>query len=83
MNKMKEMRKKENQGCIMDHAVAYFEPVRFAERQAYVALSSVRSLDGLRVGEQLDCTKLTGKTSCSEKTIKKMERMQQLRTQAS
>ncbi|GFY41646.1 hypothetical protein TNIN_284231, partial [Trichonephila inaurata madagascariensis] len=43
-----------------DHAVVYLEPARFAKEQAYVALSSVGALDGLRIGE-LDCSKLAGK----------------------
>ncbi|GFY73390.1 uncharacterized protein TNIN_399621 [Trichonephila inaurata madagascariensis] len=49
------------QGCTEDHAVVYLGPVLFAKRQAYVVLSRVRSLDGLKIVE-LDCFKLTGKT---------------------
>ena len=65
------------QGCTEDHAVVYLGPALFAKGQAYVALSRVRSLDGLRIVE-LECSKLTGKTPCSENAMKEMERMRQL-----
>lgn len=69
------------QGCTVDRAVVYLESALFAKGQAYVALSRVRSLDGLRI-EELDCSKLTGKTPCNEDAIKEMERMRQLRPPA-
>ncbi|GFY47308.1 hypothetical protein TNIN_100931 [Trichonephila inaurata madagascariensis] len=47
-----------------------------------LALSRVRSLDGLRILE-LDFTKLTGKTPCNENSMNEMERMRQLKPQAS
>ncbi|KAG5677079.1 hypothetical protein PVAND_006863 [Polypedilum vanderplanki] len=62
------------QGCTVDYAVIHLGSQLFAKGQAYVALSRVRSLDGLRIDE-LDCSKLTGKTPCNEEAIKEMERM--------
>ncbi|GFS31824.1 ATP-dependent DNA helicase [Trichonephila inaurata madagascariensis] len=70
------------QGCTVDHAVLYLGPALFAKGQAYVALCRVRSLDGMRIVE-LDCSKLTGKTPCNENAVKELERMRQLRPQAS
>jgi hypothetical protein len=62
------------QGCTVDHAVVYLGPALFETGQAYVALSRVRSLEGVRIVE-LDCSKLTGKKPCNEECLQEMERM--------
>lgn len=62
------------QGCTVDRAVVYLGSSLFQNGQAYVALSRVRSLDGLRI-EELDCSKLSGKKPCNEEAIREMERM--------
>ena len=62
------------QGYIVDHAVIYLGPRLFAAEQAYVALSRCRSLDGIRI-EDLDCSKLTGKTPCNSEALDEMERL--------
>ncbi|GFU61522.1 ATP-dependent DNA helicase PIF1 [Nephila pilipes] len=61
-------------GCTVDKAVIYLGSNLFADGQAYVALSRLRSLDGLRI-EDLDCLKLTGTTPCNEDALDEMERM--------
>ena len=66
------------QGCTVDCAVVYLGKKLFAEGQVYVALSRIRSLEGLRI-EELDCTKLTGKKPCNEQALKEMERMRNFR----
>ncbi|GFT35822.1 ATP-dependent DNA helicase [Nephila pilipes] len=62
------------QGCTVDKAVINLGSNLFADGQAYVALSRLRSLDGLRI-EDLDCLKLTGTTPSNEDALEEMERM--------
>jgi len=65
------------QGSTVDYAVIYLGPKLFAEGQAYVSLSLVRSLDGLRI-EELDNSKLTGKKPCNNDALEGMDRMRKL-----
>lgn len=65
------------QGSTVDYAVVYLGPKLFAEGQAYVSLSRVRSLDGLRI-EELDNSKLTGRKPCNNDALSEMDRMRNL-----
>ena len=65
------------QGSTVDYAVIYLGPKLFKEGQAYVALSRVRSLEGLRIVE-LDCTKIIGKKPCNIDALHEMERLRNL-----
>ncbi|GBM49210.1 hypothetical protein AVEN_158184-1 [Araneus ventricosus] len=66
------------QGSTVDYAVIHLGRKLFAAGQAYVALSRVKSLDGLLIGE-LDCSKLTGKVPCSNEALEEMDRMRNYR----
>ncbi|GBL72506.1 hypothetical protein AVEN_115416-1 [Araneus ventricosus] len=50
---------------------------RFEEDQAYVVLSRVKSMDGLRI-EDLDCSKLTGKKPCNITALAETDRMRNI-----
>lgn len=65
------------QGSTVDRAVINFGSKVFAPGQAYVALSRVRSIDGVRLDE-LDCLKLLGKKVCNMKALEEMERLRKL-----
>jgi ATP-dependent exoDNAse (exonuclease V) alpha subunit len=66
------------QGSTVDYAVVYLGSALFVPGQAYVALSRVRTLDGVRI-EDLDCSKLSGKTPCNGEAMKEMTRMRNYR----
>ncbi|GFY51633.1 uncharacterized protein TNIN_86211 [Trichonephila inaurata madagascariensis] len=61
------------QGSNVDYAVILGRKL-LAARQAYVALSRVKSLDTQLI-EELDCSKLTGKVPCNNEVLQEMDRM--------
>lgn len=65
------------QGTTLEKEVANLGNRLFAPGQAYVALSRVKTLDGLKI-EELDCSKLLGKKVCNEKSLAEMERLRKL-----
>ncbi|CAG9771519.1 unnamed protein product [Ceutorhynchus assimilis] len=65
------------QGSTVDYAVIYLRPKLFALGQAYAALSRIKSLDGLLI-EDLDISKLTGKTPCNIDALAEMHRLRQI-----
>ncbi|CAI6370592.1 unnamed protein product [Macrosiphum euphorbiae] len=66
------------QGTTVDYAVVYLGQKLFVQGQAYVIINRVRSLDGLRI-EELDASKITGKTFCNVDALDKIDRMRQHR----
>ncbi|GBP80550.1 hypothetical protein EVAR_39420_1 [Eumeta japonica] len=61
------------QGCTVDHAVIYLGSRLFAAGQAYVALSRVRTLDGIRIEERL--LEVNRKTPCNSEALNEMNRL--------
>ena len=65
------------QGSTVEYAVVYLGPRLFAEGQAYVTISRVRSLNGLRIVD-LDASKLTGDKPCNIDALAEMQRLREL-----
>ncbi|KAF8766745.1 ATP-dependent DNA helicase PIF1 like protein [Argiope bruennichi] len=64
------------QGSTVDYALIYLGRKFFAAGQAYVALSRVKSLDGLL---ELNFSKLIGKVPCNNEALQEMDRMRNYR----
>ncbi|GFU66189.1 ATP-dependent DNA helicase [Trichonephila clavipes] len=62
------------QSSIVYYAVIYIARKPPAARQAYVALSRVKSFDTELI-EKPDCTKLTGKVPCNNEVLQEVDRM--------
>ena len=67
------------QGSTVDDADIYFRSELFAKGQAYVALSRVSWLGGIKIKE-LDCTKVTEKNSFNNDALTQMKIMRWHRT---
>ncbi len=65
------------QGSTVDRAVLDLEPAVFQRGQVYVALSRVRSLDGVVI-RSLDCSKHKGRTNCNVQALEEMLRLRRL-----
>jgi len=65
------------QRSTVDSAVIYLGRKMFAGGQAYVSLSRVRSLDGLRITE-LDYSKLTRDKACNTAALNEMDHLRKL-----
>lgn len=65
------------QGSTVNQAVVNLGPSIFAKGQPYVALSRIRSLDGVVI-ENLDCSKIKDVTYCNVAAMREMFRLRQL-----
>lgn len=65
------------QGSAVEYGVVYLGPRLLAKGQAYVTLSRVKSLEGLRI-EELDCSQFMGTTLCNTDALKEMQRMRDM-----
>lgn len=65
------------QGSSVDAAVLNLGQAIFLKGQCYVALSRVRSLDGVMI-EDIDPHKLIGNTNCNTEALREMFRLRQL-----
>ena len=67
------------QASTVDRAVINLGPKVFAKGQAYVALSRVRSVEGIRL-EDLDVSKIQDKKFCNTQALEEMERLRKLQS---
>ncbi|GFQ65482.1 ATP-dependent DNA helicase [Trichonephila clavata] len=61
------------QDSTLGYAGIYLGRKLFAEGQAFVALSRLKSLDGLLF--ELDSSKLTGKVPCNKEVLQQIDKM--------